>query len=117
MISDRTKVVAVGLASNALGTIQQLDEVLQRSREVGALTVLDGTHYLPHKRALLEELDADVLICSAYKFFGPHMGVMAARPEVLDRFEPYKSGWRPDGDILPAGLPTVEDYEISKWEM
>jgi len=118
MIDSKTKVVAVGLASNALGTIQELEHILEAARGVGAISVLDGTHFVPHQRVSLEKLGADVLICSGYKFFGPHMGVMAARPELLEKLQPYKSGWRSESsDRLPAGLPTPEDCEISKWEM
>lgn len=118
-IDQRTKVVAVGLASNALGTLQQLEGVVAKAREVGALSVLDGTHYVAHRRFSLEASGADVLVCSPYKFCGPHMGLMVARAQVLQRLEPYKVGWRPPPakDVLPYELPSQESYQISKWEM
>jgi len=128
VIDENTKVVAVGLASNAVGTIhsEALPQIMAASRQVGALSVLDGTHFVPHRRTNLEELGADILICSGYKFCGPHMGVMATRAGVLEQLRPYKVGMRIDGvdatnplkDCLDYGAePCAENCQISPWEM
>ncbi len=87
-ITPRTRVVALGLASNALGTVN--DAVLARrlAREAGAWLVLDAVHYAPHFPIDVAELDADFLFCSAYKFYGPHVGVLYSRPGLLETLEP-----------------------------
>ena len=86
--------------------------------------ILDGTHYLPHRRANLSQLKADAIICSAYKFFGPHLGVMAFDGSRLNPLMPSKVGVRFDKsgqfetDILGYGeFPDISNCEISRWEM
>src|SRR6266496_2740242 len=75
-LSSRTKVVAVGYASNAVGTINDVKAIVRLAHEAGALAYIDAVHYAPHRPIDVRELDCDFLACSAYKFFGPHMGVL-----------------------------------------
>jgi len=82
------KVVAVNYASNGLGTISDVQKIIQMSHEVGAIAVVDAVHYAAHGPIDVKQLDADFLLCSAYKFFGPHIGVMYAKKEVLSRLAP-----------------------------
>ena len=87
VLSDRTRVVAVGYASNCLGTVNQLPLVRKLSREVGALLVVDAVHYAPHFSIDVQSLDADFLLCSAYKFYGPHVGILYSRPGLLEKLQ------------------------------
>ncbi len=89
-ITPRTKVVAVGYASNAVGTINDVKTVIRLAHEVGALAYIDAVHYAPHGPIDVRELDCDFLACSTYKFFGPHMGVLYGKREHLARLTPYK---------------------------
>jgi len=89
-ISPRTKVVAVGYASNAVGTIHAVDEIVKLAHDAGALAYIDAVHYAPHGPIDVRQLQCDFLVCSTYKFFGPHMGVLYGRREHLARLEPYK---------------------------
>ena len=83
-ISARTKLLALGASSNALGTVNDLALARRLTREVGALLVLDAVHYAPHFPLDVQALDPDFLLCSAYKFYGPHVGVLYSRPGALD---------------------------------
>jgi cysteine desulfurase family protein (TIGR01976 family) len=83
-ISDRTKVFALGASSNALGTVNDLALARRLTRNVGALLVIDAVHYAPHFPVDVQALDPDFLLCSAYKFYGPHVGVLYSRPGALD---------------------------------
>jgi len=89
-ITNRTKVVAVGYASNAVGTINDVQEVVRLSKNVGALSYIDAVHYTPHGLIDVRALGCDFLVCSTYKFFGPHMGVLFGKREHLKRMQPYK---------------------------
>jgi cysteine desulfurase family protein (TIGR01976 family) len=89
-ITDRTKLVAVGYASNAVGTINDVAEIIRLAHERGAMTYIDAVHYAPHGPIDVRALDCDFLVCSTYKFFGPHMGVLFGKREHLKRLEPYK---------------------------
>jgi len=89
-ISTHTRLVAVGYASNAVGTINDVKEIVRLARAAGALTYIDAVHYAPHGPIDVRELDCDFLVCSTYKFFGPHMGVLYGKREHLKRFQPYK---------------------------
>ena len=89
-ISGHTRLVAVGYASNAVGTINNVREVVRLSRQAGALTYIDAVHYAPHGPIDVRALDCDFLVCSTYKFFGPHMGVLYGKRERLKRLHPYK---------------------------
>ena len=89
-ITSRTRLVAVGYASNAVGTINDVKTVVRRAHEVGALSYIDAVHYAPHGPIDVRDLDCDFLVCSTYKFFGPHMGVLYGKREHLSRLQPYK---------------------------
>jgi cysteine desulfurase family protein (TIGR01976 family) len=89
-ITSRTKLVAVGYASNAVGTINDVREVARMAHRVGAMAYIDAVHYAPHGPIDVRALDCDFLACSTYKFFGPHMGVLFGKHEHLLRLQPYK---------------------------
>jgi len=89
-ITDRTRLVAVGYASNAVGTINDVREIIRLAHERGAMAYIDAVHYAPHGPIDVRALDCDFLVCSTYKFFGPHMGVLYGKREHLKRLEPYK---------------------------
>jgi cysteine desulfurase family protein (TIGR01976 family) len=98
-ISDKTKVVAVGYASNMVGTINPVAEITKLAHAVGALMFIDAVHYAPHGLIDVKSLDCDFLICSPYKFFGPHMGTLHGKREHLERLKPYKV--RPATNVSP----------------
>jgi cysteine desulfurase family protein (TIGR01976 family) len=98
-ISRRTKVVAVGLASNAVGTVNPIERIVAMARAAGALTYVDAVHAAPHLAIDVASLGADFLVCSPYKFFGPHMGLLYGRGDLLDRLSAYKV--RPASDTAP----------------
>src|ERR1700722_9683711 len=89
-ISSRTRVVAVGYASNAVGTINDVSEIVRLAHKKGALAYIDAVHYAPHGPIDVRALDCDFLACSTYKFFGPHMGVLYGKREHLQHLQPYK---------------------------
>ena len=89
-LSDRTRVVAFPWASNALGTLVDAARICELAHEAGALAWVDAVHYAPHGPIDVGEIGADVLLCSPYKFYGPHLGLAFARRELLDRWRPYK---------------------------
>ena len=93
-LSTRTKLVAVGYASNAVGTVNPVAEIVARAHEVGALTYVDAVAYAPHGPIDVRALDTDFLVCSAYKWFGPHLGALYGKAEVFDRLPAFK--------VLPA---------------
>ena len=122
-LGKRTKLVAAGYASNAVGTINNVAEVVRLARQAGALSYIDAVHYAPHGAIDVRALDCDFLVCSTYKFFGPHMGVLYGKREHLKRLRPYKV--RPNTDKIPncwewgtlnheciAGIKACVDY----WE-
>ena len=83
-VTPRTKLVAVGAASNALGTITDVRQAAKLARKVGALVFVDAVHYAPHHVPDVRATDCDFLVCSAYKFYGPHVGALWCRSEVLE---------------------------------
>lgn len=87
LITTKTRLVAVGYASNAIGTINDVSRISQRCRETGALLSLDAVHIAPHMAIDMSSIDADFLFCSAYKFFGGHIGIVAIRKNVFDALE------------------------------
>jgi cysteine desulfurase family protein (TIGR01976 family) len=89
-ITSRTRVVAVGYASNAVGTINDVKEIVRLAHRAGALAYIDAVHYAPHGPIDVRDLDCDFLACSTYKFFGPHMGALFGKREHLARLTPYK---------------------------
>ena len=95
-LSSRTKLVAFTLASNAVGTIPAAADLVTRAKAVGAVVALDGVHLAQHRLPDLHGLGADLLVCSPYKFFGPHLGVLAARRSILASWSPYKLIPSPD---------------------
>lgn len=120
-ITNKTKLVAVGYASNAVGTINPVAEIGRMAHAAGALLFVDAVHYAPHGAIDVKALDCDFLACSPYKFFGPHMGTLYGKREHLMRFSPYKV--RPAPDALPdrwetgtqvqeliAGISAAVDY-------
>jgi len=103
-ISDRTRVVAFTSASNAVGTITPAAEIVQRAHEAGALAVVDAVHFAQHRAMDVRSLGADVAVCSAYKFFGPHVGALFGRRELLEELRPYKT--QAAADVVPGRWET-----------
>ncbi|MGH2872878.1 MAG: cysteine desulfurase-like protein [Solirubrobacteraceae bacterium] len=90
-LSDRTRVVAFAWASNAVGTIVDAARVCRMAHEAGALAWVDAVHYAAHEPIDVRAMDADVLICSPYKFCGPHLGIAYGRSQVTEKWRPYKA--------------------------
>lgn len=103
-ITPRTKIVAVGYASNATGTINDMAQVMGWAKDAGALTFVDAVQYAPHGLIDVRALGCDFLACSAYKFFGPHSGQLFGKREHLQRLRAYQV--RPAGDALPVKWET-----------
>ncbi|MGW8249908.1 MAG: aminotransferase class V-fold PLP-dependent enzyme, partial [Anaerolineales bacterium] len=89
-LEKRPQLVAVGYASNALGTINPVREIVEMAKQAGALTYIDAVQYAPHGPIDVQRLGCDLLVCSAYKYFGPHVGVLYGRYELLDELTAYK---------------------------
>src|SRR5205085_7256511 len=89
-ITGETKLLAVGYASNIVGTINPIAEIAKLAHAAGALMFVDAVHFAPHGLIDVKALDCDFLVCSPYKFFGPHMGVIYGKREHLERLQPYK---------------------------
>jgi cysteine desulfurase family protein (TIGR01976 family) len=89
-VTGHTRLVATGYASNAVGTINDVKEVVRIAQAAGALSYIDAVHYAPHGPIDVRKLNCDFLVCSTYKFFGPHMGVLYGKREHLKRLRPYK---------------------------
>ena len=98
-ITKKTKLVAAGVASNAVGTINDVREIVRLAHQAGAMAYIDAVHYAPHGAIDVRALDCDFLACSTYKFFGPHMGVLYGKREHLARLRPYKV--RANTDAVP----------------
>ncbi|HSC90362.1 MAG TPA: cysteine desulfurase-like protein [Gaiellaceae bacterium] len=121
-LTDRTRVVAFPWASNAVGTVQDAARIVGLAHDAGALAWVDAVHYAPHRPIDVAAVGADVLLCSPYKFFGPHLGIAFGRRELLERWRPYKvrpapeapPGARYETGTLPfeqlAGLVAAVDY-------
>jgi cysteine desulfurase family protein (TIGR01976 family) len=90
LLGPRTRLVAVGCASNAVGTVNPVAEIVRRAHTAGALCYVDAVQYTPHRRLDVQALDCDFLAASAYKFFGPHLGLLYGRHELLARLHAYK---------------------------
>ena len=103
-LSTKTRVVAVGGASNAVGTINDLRTIILLAHMAGALVFVDAVHLAPHVPIDVQALDCDLLACSAYKFYGPHVGVLYGKYELLDRLAAYKV--RPAGNEPPHKFET-----------
>jgi cysteine desulfurase family protein (TIGR01976 family) len=120
-LSAKTKLVAVGYASNIVGTINPVAEITKLAHAAGALMFVDAVHFAPHGLIDVKGLDCDFLVCSPYKFFGPHMGTLFGKREHLEKFRPYKV--RPATNVPPecwetgtqvqeliAGIGAAVDY-------
>jgi cysteine desulfurase family protein (TIGR01976 family) len=103
-ISPKTRVVAIGAASNALGTINDLGKIVAMGHSVGALVFVDAVHYVPHELLDVRKLDCDFVGTSAYKFYGPHVGVMFAKRELLEQIDFPKL--EPAPDYAPENAET-----------
>ena len=99
-LTSRTRLVAVGCASNAVGTVNPMDEIVRLAHDAGALVFFDAVHYAPHRLLDVDRWGCDLLACSAYKFFGPHVGVLWGRRELLEDLPAYKV--RPAPNDLPG---------------
>ncbi len=99
LLTERTRLVCVGGASNLTGTINDVETICKKARNAGALTFIDAVQSAPHLATDVQKIGCDFLVCSAYKFFGPHQGILWGRREVLERLEPYKV--RPAYDEIP----------------
>src|SRR5205085_726207 len=111
-LSPRTRVVAYAWASNAVGTIVDAKRVCDLAHEVGALAWVDAVHYAAHRPIDVREIGADVLICSPYKFCGPHMGIAYGRAEVLERWRPYKVRPAPNDPLGRRFETGTQPYEL-----
>ena len=120
-LSAKTKVVAVGYASNIVGTINPVAEITKLAHAAGALMFVDAVHYAPHGLIDVKALDCDFLACSPYKFFGPHMGTLYGKRNHLEKFKPYKvrpatntppESWETGTQVqeLIAGIGAAVDY-------
>ena len=111
LINERTRVVAFTLASNAVGSIPDAARIAAAAHAAGALAWADGVHLAPHRRLRARELGLDVVLCSPYKFFGPHLGIAAIRPDLAeslpaDRVRPASED--PPGHRFEAGTQSHE---------
>ena len=128
-LSDRTRVVAFPVASNAVGTVTDVRRIVELAHDAGAIAWADAVHYGPHGPIDVVEWGVDVLICSPYKFFGPHLGLAFGRAELLEGWRPYKV--RPASDtplghrfetgtlaheLLAGFVAAVEYIESIGWE-
>lgn len=110
LISHRTRLVAVSYASNAVGTINNVAEIVRLAHAVGAWVFVDAVHYAPHGLINVRSLDCDFLVCSAYKFFGPHVGILYGKREHLAWLRPYKP--RPAPNEVPYRWETgTQNFE------
>jgi len=122
-LSNRTRVVAFPWASNALGTLVGAGRICELAHEAGALAWVDAVHYAPHGPIDVAEIGADVLLCSPYKFYGPHLGLAFVRRELLDRWRPYKVRPAPgyetgtaQHELLAGFVAAVEYVESIGWD-
>ncbi len=128
-LSERTRVVAFPVASNAVGMVTDVERIVQLAHEAGALAWADAVHYAPHGPIDVSAWGVDLLICSSYKFFGPHFGIAAVKREVAEGWRPYKV--RPQSDepfghrfetgtqpfeLLAGFVACVEYIESIGWE-
>jgi cysteine desulfurase family protein (TIGR01976 family) len=120
-ITGKTKLVAVGYASNMVGTINPVAQIARMAHDAGALMFVDAVHYAPHGLLDVKAIGCDFLACSPYKFFGPHMGTLCGKKEHLERFKPYKvrpatnispECWEPGTQVheLIAGIAAAVEY-------
>lgn len=121
VITDRTRLLCVGGASNLTGTLNDIASMCALARDAGVMTYIDGVQSAPHVPVDVQQINCDFFVCSAYKFFGPHQGILWGRRGLLEKLEPYKV--RPAPDSLPwcfetgtqshegiAGIGATVDY-------
>jgi cysteine desulfurase family protein (TIGR01976 family) len=106
-LNEHTRLVAVGYASNAVGTINPVERIVRLAHEAGALCFVDAVQYAPHGPIDVRALDCDFLVVSAYKFFGPHVGILYAKHEHLERLRPYK--------VRPAPIDPPGKFETGTY--
>ena len=110
-LTNKTKVVALNWASNGVGTITDIKPMIEMAREVGALTIVDAVHYAPHRPIDVKAMGMDFLVCSVYKFFGPHMGVMYGRLDMMEKLRTYRvmvEGNEHSPEKIETGTPQFE---------
>jgi cysteine desulfurase family protein (TIGR01976 family) len=104
LLNQKTKLLAIGAASNALGTINEFEKAVAMARSAGALTFVDAVHYAAHQLIDVKKIDCDFLACSAYKFYGPHIGILYGRRELLEKTDFPKL--KPAPDYSPERMET-----------
>lgn len=110
-LTDKTKVVALNWASNGVGTITDIKFFIEKAHAKGAVTIIDAVHYAPHRPIDVKAFDIDFLLCSPYKFFGPHMGVLYGKAEEIKKLETYRvlvEGNTQSPEKLETGTPQFE---------
>jgi cysteine desulfurase family protein (TIGR01976 family) len=122
-LTDRTRVVAFPWASNALGTVTNVEWICAQAHDAGALAWVDAVHYAPHGPIDVAAVEADVLLCSPYKFYGPHLGLAFVRSELLERWRPYKVRPAPgyetgtmQHELLAGFIAAVQYVESIGWD-
>lgn len=103
-LEKKPKLVAVGYASNALGTINPVKQITQMAHDAGAMVYIDAVQFAPHGPIDVQDLDAEFLVCSAYKFYGPHVGMLYGKYDLLDELKAYKV--RPASNLPPEKFET-----------
>ena len=111
LIGERTRVVAFTLASNAVGSIPDAGRIAAAAHSAGALAWADGVHLAPHRRLRARELGLDVVLCSPYKFFGPHLGIAAIRPDLAESLPADRV--RPAAED-PPGAPLRDRHAVAR---
>lgn len=112
LLTDRTRLLCVGGASNLTGTINDVASICAKARDAGAITYIDAVQSVPHVATDVQAIGCDFLVCSSYKFFGPHQGILWGRRDVLERLEPYKVRPAPTEipDCFETGTQSYEDF-------
>lgn len=109
-LTEKTRLVAFTLASNATGSLTPAAGMIKLAHQAGAMVYVDAVHYAAHRLIDIQALDCDFLVCSPYKFFGPHMGILYGRPDLLESIEPYKV--RPAPNHAPGRWETgTQNFE------
>jgi cysteine desulfurase family protein (TIGR01976 family) len=110
LLSERTRLVALNYASNLTGSINKVRELTALAKAAGALVYVDAVQFAPHGLVDVQALGCDFLACSAYKFFGPHMGILWGRRDVIDALQPYKCRCSSNGlpERFELGTPQIE---------
>ena len=112
LLTDSTRLICVGGASNLTGTINDISSICAKARDAGVMTYIDAVQSAPHVATDVQDIGCDFLVCSAYKFFGPHHGILWGRREVLEQLQPYKVRPAPTAipDCFETGTQSHEDF-------